>query len=72
MSQQSTYPLCQQFSIGYSAYEDRLMLTTELPEAGHTTLLLTRRMVLLLLKQILNKLPALTGLELLPENRTLT
>lgn len=43
MSQQSTYPLCQQFSVGYSTYEDRLLLTTELAGAGHTSLLLTRR-----------------------------
>jgi hypothetical protein len=66
MSDQTTYPLCQRFSIGFSAYEDRLLLTTELAQTGHTTLLLTRRMVLLTLQQILNKLPALTGLEQTP------
>jgi len=66
MSDQTTYPLAQRFSIGFSAYEDRLLLTTELKEQGPTTVLLTRRMVLLMLKQILNKLPALTGLEQTP------
>jgi len=66
MSEQTTYPLAQRFSIGFSAYEDRLLLTTELKEQGPTTVLLTRRMVLLMLKQILNKLPALTGLEQTP------
>lgn len=66
MSDQTTYQLCQRFSIGFSTYEDRLLLTTELPESGHTTLLLTRRMVLLMLQQILNTLPALTGLEQTP------
>jgi hypothetical protein len=66
MSESTTYPLSRQFSIGYSAYEDRLLLTTELADQGHTTLLLTRRMVLLMLQQILNKLHALTGLEQTP------
>ena len=66
MSEQTTYPLAQRFSVGFSAYEDRLLLTTELREQGPTTVLLTRRMVLLMLKQILNKLPALTGLEQTP------
>jgi len=66
MSDPTTYPLAQRFSVGFSAYEDRLLLTTELKEQGHTTVLLTRRMVLLMLKQILNKLPALTGLEQTP------
>ena len=65
-SDQTTYPLSKRFSIGFSAYEDRLLLTTEPPETGPTTVLLTRRMVLLMLKQILNKLPALTGLEQTP------
>ena len=41
-------------------------MTTELKEQGPTTVLLTRRMVLLMLKQILDKLPALTGLEQTP------
>lgn len=66
MLDQTTYPLSQQFSIGFSAYEDRLLLTTELAQGGHTTLLLTRRMVMLMLQQILHKLPELTGLEQTP------
>lgn len=66
MSENTTYPLSQQFNIGYSAYEDRLILTTELKQSGHITLLLTRRMVMLMLQQILHKLPELTGLEQTP------
>lgn len=66
MSENTTYPLSQQFNIGFSAYEDRLILTTELKQDGHTTLLLTRRMVMLMLQQILHKLPELTGLEQTP------
>lgn len=66
MSDHTTYPLCQQFSIGFSACEDRLLLTTELAQTGHTTLLLTRRMVLLTLQRIINELPELSGLEQTP------
>ncbi|MCK0163732.1 hypothetical protein [Marinobacter sp. S6332] len=63
---QTSYPVAHQFSIGFNPVEDRLVLTTELKEQGHTTLLLTRRMVLLMLKQMLNRLPGLTGLDQTP------
>ncbi|MCK7542780.1 hypothetical protein MLC59_01170 [Marinobacter bryozoorum] len=68
MSEQTSYPVGHQFSIGFNPIEDRLLLTTELKEAGTTTLLLTRRMVLLVLKQILDRLPALSGLDQTPAN----
>lgn len=68
MNDQTTYPVGHQFSLGFNPIEDRLVLTTELKEAGTTYLLLTRRMVLLMLAQIVHRLPALSGLDQTPAN----
>jgi hypothetical protein len=66
MNDLNTYPVARQFSVGFNPVEDRLVLVTELKEQGSTTLLLTRRMVMLMLKQVLNRLPGLTGLDQTP------
>lgn len=63
------YPISQHINIGYSAFEDRLVVTAQRAgNAGPVTMLVSRRMVLLILKNILNKLPELTGLEKTPAN----
>ena len=62
----TSYPLSQRFSIHYSAYEDRLVLRATLRDGSPLMVLLTRRMVLILLQQILSRLPALAGLEKTP------
>lgn len=66
MTDHNTYPVARQFSVGFNPVEDRLVLVTELKEKGSTTLLLTRRMVLLILKQVMDQLPGLTGLDQTP------
>lgn len=63
MTNEVTYPLGQRFSISFSVFEDRLVLVASLADATSVRLLLTRRMVLLLLQQILRSLPDLTGLK---------
>lgn len=68
MSEQTTFPVSHQFTIGFNAFQDRLVLTTELSRHGLTTLLLTRRMVLLILQQIIKALPEVTGLKQTPIN----
>lgn len=66
MQQNSNYPLSDQFSLGFSPYEDRLLLSAHRPQFGQITLLLTRRMVVLIIKQLLSKLPDLSGLQQTP------
>ncbi|NLW03948.1 MAG: hypothetical protein GX029_01770 [Pseudomonadaceae bacterium] len=66
MAEQATYPLCQRFSIGYSVFEDRLLLSASTADAGVLGLLLTRRLVFIVLQQILNRLPDLTQLKQTP------
>jgi hypothetical protein len=61
-----TYALSKQFSITFSPYEDRLVVRSDLGEHGAATLLLTRRMVMIVLQQLLSKLPELTGLNKTP------
>lgn len=60
------YPLTQQFSIEFSPYEDRLILTAERGGSEPARLLLTRRMVMILLRQVLQVLPRMMGLSQTP------
>lgn len=53
-------------SISFSAYEDRLVLRAERGEHGVVSVLLTRRMVMIILQQLLTGLPTLTGLSKTP------
>ena len=66
MKQESNYPLSDHFTLRFSAYEDRLLLSTQRGQFGAATLLLTRRMTVLVIRQLLSKLPDLSGLEQTP------
>jgi|SRR5690554_3275754 len=63
---QESYPLSQRFSIHYSALEDRLVLRATYRDEKQVVVLLTRRMVLLVLQQVLSRIPALAALEKTP------
>ncbi|MFP4155651.1 MAG: hypothetical protein ACLFSG_08155 [Halothiobacillaceae bacterium] len=62
----TTYSLGRQLTFHYSAYEDRLILKAVLANDEERTILLTRRMVMLLLRQLLKPLPTLLGLDQTP------
>jgi len=62
----TTYPITKQFSMHFSPYEDRLIVRAQRTDGTEVHMLLTRRMVMLVLQQLLNKLPELTGLEKTP------
>lgn len=66
MAEPTTYPVCQKFSIGFSAFEDRLLLSASTADAGALRLLLTRRLVIILLQQIIRNLLELTKLKQTP------
>src|SRR5690606_4030918 len=61
-----TYPLSTNINIVFSAYEDRLIVNAERPTHGPVHMLLTRRMAMIVLHQLLVKLPELTGLDQTP------
>jgi hypothetical protein len=66
---QMNYPISQHINIRFNGFEDRLVVTAQrIGDAGQVTMLLSRRMVLLMLTNVLNKLPELTGLEKTPAN----
>ncbi|HDZ08737.1 hypothetical protein [Pseudohongiella sp.] len=62
----TTYPISKQFNMHFSPYEDRLVVRAKRVGDSEVHMLLTRRMVMLILQQLLNKLPELTGLEKTP------
>jgi hypothetical protein len=62
----TVYPISQQISINFSPYEDRLILRTARGASVPATVLLTRRMVIMVLQQLLGRLPELTGLDKTP------
>ena len=59
---QTTYPISQKINISYSAYEDRLIVKAPRMGTSTVTLLLTRRMTILLLQQMLDRLAAMSDL----------
>jgi len=61
-----TYPVSKKLNINFSAYEDRLLVKAERLGIDAVTLLMTRRMTILVLQQILSKLPELSGLDKTP------
>lgn len=62
-----TYPVAHNLKIVFSVYEDRLVAHAERGgEHGPIALLLTRRMVMMVLRQLLNRLPELQGLDQTP------
>lgn len=60
------YWLSKQLNISFSPYEDRLVLRAQRAEHDVVTVLLTRRMVMIVLQRLLSSLPELTGLEKMP------
>lgn len=62
----TTYPISKQFTMHFSPYEDRLIVRAQRAGDSEVHLLLTRRMVMLVLQQMLARLPELTGLEKTP------
>jgi hypothetical protein len=65
-STDTTYPVSNQFTMHFSPYEDRLIVRAMRRDGTEINMLLTRRMVMLVLQQLLGKLPELTGLEKTP------
>lgn len=63
---EASYPLSKQLNITFSPYEDRLIIKTARGERGMANLLMTRRMTMIVLHQLLASLPALTGLDKTP------
>lgn len=64
--QDTTYPISKQFNMHFSPFEDRLVVRAQRTDSSEVHMLLTRRMVMLVLQQLLAKLPELTGLEKTP------
>jgi hypothetical protein len=63
----TNYPISRQFTISHSPFEDRLVVRAQLADSDHDLhMLLTRRMVMIVVQQLLARLPALTGLEKTP------
>jgi len=60
------YPVSEKLNINFSAYEDRLLVKAERLDVEDVTLLMTRRMTMLVLQQVLSRLPELSGLDKTP------
>ncbi|RTZ43174.1 hypothetical protein EKL30_09825 [Candidimonas sp. SYP-B2681] len=63
---ETSYWLSKQLNITFSPYEDRLIIRAERGKHGVANLLLTRRMVMIVLNQLLGSLPELSGLNKTP------
>lgn len=62
----TTYPLSDQISIAFSAVEDRLLVRSHNTNGATVWLLLTRRMTLLVLRQLLQQLHRISDLDKTP------
>jgi len=60
------YPVSNKVNINFSAYEDRLLVKAERMGIDDVTMLMTRRMTMLVLQQVLSRLPELSGLDKTP------
>jgi len=65
-AQEAVFPLSTSLNIKFSAYEDRLVLYCRRVNRNPVNVLVTRRMVLIVLAQLLAKLPELSGLDKTP------
>lgn len=63
---QNRFPISHQLNIGYNAFEDRLVLRASRAEETPAAVFLTRRMTLLILKQLLDRLTAMSDLDKTP------
>jgi hypothetical protein len=66
MTAGTIYPVSQEFRIEFSPCEDRLILTAMRGGQDSVRILLTRRMVIVILQQLLKQLPRVTGLNQTP------
>lgn len=57
-----SYPISQQIKVSFSAFEDRLIIRARRMEAEPATVLLSRRMTLLILQQLLKQLTEMSEL----------
>ena len=64
--QEVSFPLSTGFNISYSAYEDRLVVRCRRANREPINVLLTRRMTLIVLAQLLAHLPEISGLDKTP------
>lgn len=65
-SQDATFPLSTNLNIVFSAYEDRLVLRSRRVNRDPVNVLMTRRMTIIVLAQLLANLPELSGLDKTP------
>lgn len=65
-SSDATFPLCTRINLSFSAYEDRLVLRSQRVNRDLVNVLLTRRMTIIVLAQLLANLPQLSGLDKTP------
>lgn len=63
---EATFPLSTSLNIVFSAYEDRLVLRSRRVNRDPVNVLLTRRMTIIVLAQLLANLPELSGLDKTP------
>lgn len=63
---ETTFPLSTGLNLVFSAYEDRLVLRSKRVNRDPVNVLLTRRMTLIVLAQLLARLPELSGLDKTP------
>lgn len=63
---EQTYPVSQKLNISFSALEDRLIVHAERLQTDPVIMLFTRRMTILVLQQIIARLPELSGLTKTP------
>lgn len=63
---EQTYPVSQKMHVDFSAFEDRLIVRAERLGADPVTLLFTRRMTVLVLQQVVARLPELSALDKTP------
>ena len=64
--QEATFPLSTSLNIVFSAYEDRLVVRSQRVNREPVNVLMTRRMTIIVLAQLLANLPELSGLDKTP------
>jgi hypothetical protein len=64
--QEASFPLSTSMNLVFSAYEDRLVLRSRRVNREPINVLITRRMTIIVLAQLLSNLPELSGLDKTP------
>lgn len=65
-AQDTTFPLSESLNLAFSAYEDRLVMRSKRVHRDPVNVLMTRRMTIIVLSQLLANLPELSGLDKTP------